>query len=99
MQDEVWHQETNQDMCHWRMWREELKQMDFLVLRATCRARPGKIFPVTGNRCSLGGFEEMFLKHEGFKRFLNRSTPPPVFNRFLTVEPKLQAKQRPIGLH
>lgn len=60
--------------------------------------RPGKKFPVPGNRCSLGGLEGMFLKDEGFQRFSDRSSPPAVLDGFLPVESELQAEMRSLCL-
>jgi len=97
-QDEVWQQETYQDVCHWPVWLDEVKRRDFLALRTTCRKRPGKNFPVIGNRCSLGGLEGMLLQDEGFERVPHRTSPPAVLNRFFSVEPELQAEVRSVGL-
>lgn len=97
-QDEVWQRDTNQDVCHWRVWREELKRRDFRALGASGGTGPGKNFPVIGNRCSLGGLEGVFPMQEGFKRVPHRSSPAPVLDRFFAVEPELQTKMRSVGL-
>ncbi len=97
-QDEVWQRDTNQEVCHRPLRQEEVKRRDFLVLRTRCRVRPGKNFPVIGNRCSLGGLEGMFPMQEGFKRVPHRSSPAPILDRFFAVEPELQTEVRSVGL-
>lgn len=94
----MWQRDTNQDVCHWSVRPGELKLLDLWVSGTNGRKRPGKKFPAIGNRGSLGGLKGLFLMREGFKCIPHRSSPPPVFDRFFAVEPKLQAEMRSVGL-
>lgn len=67
-------------------------------MRNGWRESPGKNFPVAGSRCSLGGFDGLLLKHKRFEGFFDRSAPPPVLDRFLTVKLEFQTEVRAVRL-